>query len=519
MAEDARDRARSQSRALMQQWATLASVRSSSHARLSIRLALASVGTVVAITVVCAVGLVSVRQVGSVTRSAVSGRIATIHDSSAFQRLLYQKGLVAEYMLTGDRTWLAQLEDSRAAFARWLANAHGGGVATSAAALLPQIESEYAAYDESRARAISVFDAGRIEDAKPMLGRTQEHASRLLALVQRFDRAEADEAEHTLAAAEASTRRRTEIILGTSIVGILVSVAAGFLWARRMARPIYQLQLRVQSAAERMHVEVRSAGDLDGISEQVIEIARKLEDTDAALVEHRRRLAQSEKLSAVGELAAKLAHEILNPLAGMKVAVQVLARSERGAPPAARETAATLGREIARVEELVRRLLDYARPLAPRLERYSASRLVDGALEVTRKVMSDAGSAVELCEDANLPLIDVDPLLMTQVLGNVLANAAEAMAPAGGIVRVRVARATELGREHVRIEVADQGPGIAAEDQERIFHPFVTTKRNGHGLGLAISQNILLEHGGRISARNREGERGAVFELLIPLAR
>jgi signal transduction histidine kinase len=203
----------------------------------------------------------------------------------------------------------------------------------------------------------------------------------------------------------------------------------------------------------------------------------------------------------------------------MKAAVQVLARGERGVQQAARETAAVLGREIARVEELVRRLLDYARPLAPRLERCSVSRLVDGALEASRKAMSDAGSSVELCEDANLPLVEVDPLLITQVLANVLANAAQAMAPAGGIVRVSVGRATELGHEHVRIEVADQGPGIAAEDQERIFRPFFTTKRKGHGLGLAISQNILLEHGGRISARNREGERGAVFELLIPLGR
>ena len=133
--------------------------------------------------------------------------------------------------------------------------------------------------------------------------------------------------------------------------------------------------------------------------------------------------------------------------------------------------------------------------------------------------MSDAGSAVELCEDASLPLIEVDPLLMTQVLANVLANAAQAMAPTGGIVRIRVGRATELGHEQVRIEVADQGPGIAAENRERIFHPFFTTKHKGHGLGLAISQNILLEHGGRISARNRDDERGAVFELLIPLGR
>lgn len=506
----------------MPRWATIAPrALRNSHARLSVRFALASIGTVVAITVVCAVGLDSVRQVGSVTHSAVSRRITAIHDSSAFQGMLYQKGLVAEYVLTGDRMWLAQLEDSRAAFARWLQNAHGGGDdASTAAALLPQIESEYAAYDGSRALAIREFDAGRGEAAKAILGRTQERARKLFMLFQRFDRAEADEAEHTLVAAEASVRRHAEIIVGTSVVGILVSVAAGFLWACRMARPIYQLQLQVLSTIERMRVEVSpAASDLDRLSEQVIAIACKLEDTDAALVEHRRRLLQSEKLSAVGELAAKLAHEILNPLAGMKVAVQVLARSERGTQQAAREAAAALGHEIARVEELVRRLLDYARPLAPRLERCPISRLIDNALEATRKVISDAGSSVELCEDANLPLVEVDPLLMTQVLTNVLANAAQAMAPVGGNIRVRVERATELGREHVRIEVADQGPGIAAEDRERIFDPFFTTKPKGHGLGLAISRNILLEHGGRISARNREGERGAVFELLIPLRR
>ena len=157
--------------------------------------------------------------------------------------------------------------------------------------------------------------------------------------------------------------------MATSVAGAVASLLVGFLWARRITKPITELEVQVESAAERtrIHLLPGRAG-LETLGDQVSAIVEKLEETDAALFEHRRRLVQSEKLSAVGELAAKLAHEILNPLAGMKAATQLLERQGTAAPGGGPvvETARALDREITRFEGLVRRLMNYARPLAPR---------------------------------------------------------------------------------------------------------------------------------------------------------
>jgi C4-dicarboxylate-specific signal transduction histidine kinase len=110
---------------------------------------------------------------------------------------------------------------------------------------------------------------------------------------------------------------------------------------------------------------------------------------------------------------------------------------------------------------------------------------------------------------------------MTQVLVNLLTNAAQAMAPAGGPVEVTARRAVVLGRDEVAIQVSDRGPGIADGVLSDLFKPFFTTKREGHGLGLAVSQNIVVEHGGKIVGANRRSEdgAGAVFEVQLPLVR
>jgi two-component system C4-dicarboxylate transport sensor histidine kinase DctB len=250
----------------------------------------------------------------------------------------------------------------------------------------------------------------------------------------------------------------------------------------------------------------------------------KLEETDAALVDHRARLIQSEKLSAIGELAAKLAHEVLNPLAGMKAAVQLLGR--QGATGVAGtdvvETAEALNREITRVEGLVRRLVNYARPLAPRVEVTTVDALIDDALAAADPTLRERGVAVERHDGADLPPIEVDPVLLTQVIVNLLTNAAQAMATGGGgRIDVATRRTVALGREEITIAVADRGPGIADSFLPHLFKPFFTTKPEGHGLGLAVSQNIVLEHGGRIVGGNRTPDEGggALFEVQLPVIR
>lgn len=497
-------------------------MRRSRSAALSARLALASLGTAVAVGVVCAVGLFSLGNASAVARIAVSRQLALIDDTAAMSAFLYQKGFVAEYLLTGNREWLAELESNRPAFESWLRRMHGKVGGPDPERLLDQIQTEYVAYDHARREAVALYDAGRPTEAKARLLQNHAQAQRLRDLFADFGRAARVDAEGTLAAAEQSVRRLADILVATSVAGAVASLLVGFLWARRITKPITELEVQVESAAERtrIHLLPGRAG-LETLGDQVSAIIEKLEETDAALFEHRRRLVQSEKLSAVGELAAKLAHEVLNPLAGMKAATQLLERQGIAAPggePVV-ETARALDREITRVESLVRRLMNYARPLAPRFELATVGSLVDAALEAAGPALARHKTHVERREEPELPPLEVDPQLVTQALVNLIVNAAEATPADGGPIEVEAARATSLGRDEIAVRVRDRGAGISADRQRELFKPFFTTKPEGHGLGLAVSQNILLEHGGRIVAGNRPDGPGAVFELQIPVVR
>jgi CHASE3 domain sensor protein len=129
---------------------------------LSARLALASLGTAIAIGVVCAVGLSSLENTAAVTRVAVTQQLALIDDAAAMSAFQYQKGFVAEYLLSGNREWLAELETSRPAFESWLAGAHAKIANPASAKLLDDIQREYAAYDRARKTAITLYDARKV---------------------------------------------------------------------------------------------------------------------------------------------------------------------------------------------------------------------------------------------------------------------------------------------------------------------------------------------------------------------
>src|SRR3954470_13452035 len=448
-------------------------MRRSRSATLSARLALASLGTAVAIGVVCAVGLFSLGNASAVSRVAVGRQLALIDDAAAMSAFLYQKGFVAEYLLTGNRAWLAELESNRPAFESWLRRMHGnigGGKlgdgklgdgklgGADSERLLDEIQSEYAAYDHARREAVALYDAGHPAEAKAALLQNHTQAQRLRDLFSEFGRAARADAEATLSGTERSVRRLANVLVATSVAGALASLLVGFLWARRITKPITELEVQVESAAERtrIHLLPGRAG-LETLGDQVSAIVEKLEQTDAALFEHRRRLVQSEKLSAVGELAAKLAHEVLNPLAGMKAATQLLERQGAAAPGGERvvDTARALDREITRVEGLVRRLMNYARPLAPRFELCTVGSLVDAALEAASPALARHQTEVARREEPNLPPLEVDPQLITQALVNLIVNAAEATPSGGGAIEVETARATSLGRDEIAVRVRD----------------------------------------------------------------
>lgn len=489
---------------------------------LSLQLALASLVSVLALGAVCGVGVVSMRQLSVLSRTALQGQMDLIGNTSGLQELLYQKGFVASYMVTGDRDYLAQLDRSRTSFAHWLEHAQDGGGPAEVRQSLLRIAREYGAHDQERRQIIDAFDGGKLEEAKALLTRSYASNQRLLSLCHEYTRLGEQYAQRELALTQSSLRQRTEQLLLSSIAGILASLAMGYLLARRIARPIYELQLQVASAVQKTRLSVAPGrAGLESLGDHMAALLRKLEETDAAILEQRNRLIQSEKLSAIGDVAAKLAHEILNPLAGMKAAAQLLLRSsraERLTPSEVAETASALDQEISRVDQLVRRLINYAKPLSPRREPCQIETIFDAVSDATKGEVArgEVRFLRELAPD--LPAVEVDPLLLTQALVNLVVNAVQA-APPKSTVQLVARRQTHLGQEHVAIQVLDEGLGISPESQEKLFHPFFTTKPKGHGLGLAMTQNIIMEHGGQIAARNRDGHRGALFEVMLPLSR
>ena len=355
------------------------------------------------------------------------------------------------------------------------------------------------------------------------LTQNQARLDRILGAFRAFGSRERQQGEAALAGSERSLRRLARLLVGTALAGAAASLLVGFLWARRITKPIYELQVQVESAAERTRIQVRSdnKGEFDGLGDQVAALIGKLEETDAALAEHRRRLIQSEKLSAIGELAAKLAHEVLNPLAGMKAAVQLLARAHPHDPDRARETARALSAEIARVEELLGRLLNFARPLSPRVEVTSVSGLLDAAVAATRDVdRAQPGRA--------------------RALGAGGAAAARGRSPAGepgdreparqrgadhAVGRRRRAGSdpargagSRRGRDHRRRSRRGHRPRRPAHAVSPVLHHQAQRPRAGPGDQPEHRRRARRPHRGRQPAGGRR-HRGRSFELLLPMVR
>ncbi|HEX9291522.1 MAG TPA: ATP-binding protein, partial [Anaeromyxobacteraceae bacterium] len=238
---------------------------------------------------------------------------------------------------------------------------------------------------------------------------------------------------------------------------------------------------------------------------------RELTDANRAVADARESLLRSEKLATVGRLAAGLAHEVGNPLGAVEGYVE-LARARL--PPAPHpdlvDALARISTAAQRIDRTVRDLLDFARPATPALAHLDLGAVVDGSLRLASVQPRFRQVEVDVALAAGLPRVVAEEHQLSQVLLNLLLNAADAM-KSGGHVRVEARREADGS---VVLAVGDSGPGIAAADLPRVFDPFFTTKEPGEGtgLGLAISHRIMESFGGEIAARN--GERGgAVFEL------
>lgn len=241
-------------------------------------------------------------------------------------------------------------------------------------------------------------------------------------------------------------------------------------------------------------------------SAQVIQ--EQLQTMDAT----RARLAQSEKLAALGQLAAAVAHEVRNAFAVIRSSAQGITETLSPSDDEGRESCSFIVAEIDRLTNVVNSLLSFARPLrlAPRPVR--VAELLDHAQMLSRQEFDAKQIRLVRDEAESLPPIEADSDLVVQVLLDLLSNAAQATPPGS---EVHLDAAVENGG--VQIAVADAGPGVPEDLRTRIFEPFFTTRDKGTGLGLAVARQIVEAHHGRIAVR-RAPAGGARFEISLPAA-
>ena len=234
-------------------------------------------------------------------------------------------------------------------------------------------------------------------------------------------------------------------------------------------------------------------------------------------LEERERLR--DRLAAVGEMAAVIAHEVKNPLGGIEVMAGLLRRKIPDAPDA-QAMLTDIINEAKMANAIVQEVLDFVRPIRLQVEHTGVAEAVQGAIHLADTKARRGSIDVDVQLQPGLPQIHADQHQITQVFTNLLMNAYEAMDGRGRIAitgqRVRMEDGAE-GRDAVLVDVTDNGPGIAQDVAERVFNPFFTTKPQGSGLGLAIVRKIVDAHDGRIDLRTAPGQ-GTTIRITLPVS-
>lgn len=297
-------------------------------------------------------------------------------------------------------------------------------------------------------------------------------------------------------------------------IGAPLAIGLAFVFIRGLTKPVNELL----NATRRL-----KSGDLGyrirGLRNEFGELAASFNEMADALKEQMDKMQRLEQMKAVGEMATGLAHEIKNPLTGIKASMEVLSQE----PTFAEEDRAVLSKvvdEVKRIELLMKSLLNFAKPPKPQFMTIDVNNILDTTVgfSLTYPSFSSNNSRsidIEKDFDEHLPATMADPVQLQQVFLNLLLNAGDAM-PDGGTVTVRTSH--DPLANSLQIEISDTGKGIDEHVLDKIFRPFFTTKPKGTGLGLAITKQLVEQNGGNIRVSSNRGG-GTTFRIILPLKR
>ncbi len=331
---------------------------------------------------------------------------------------------------------------------------------------------------------------------------------------------------HRVSVVRGQELRAAWAIIGLTLGAILVGLLATGI-AQRTLQPIRVLTEGVKDISRgdfARQVPSFSQDELGLLAQEFNSMAASLRERERELLGQRERLLRSERLAAIGRVSAQITHEIRNPLSSIGLNAELLqdalTEATFEAPSRRAEALALLdamAREIDRLTEISEEYLSFVRPPRPGATRDAVDlgELAEDLLSFLSPELSAANVQVDLQLAPDLPRVVGDEGQLRQALRNLVRNAREAMAPRGGKLTVR-ARPAPDGRS-VLLDVADQGPGVAPEALAHLFDPFFSTKAQGTGLGLALTQQIAADHGGSLSCQSPPGG-GATFTMTLPAA-
>ena len=301
------------------------------------------------------------------------------------------------------------------------------------------------------------------------------------------------------------------------IVGPGVGIALGWWISKRLHRSISQINIILKDATvdwEESLAKLRLTGreDLSDMRERVENVVERLRQVSAELDSARHETLRTERLAAVGALAAGVAHELRNPLTSVKLLLQHAAEQPGDTRLSDDETCIVID-EILRMENTIQGLLDFSRPPSPQRQRYDLRLTLQRALNLVQGRAKQQQVQIETSLPNEPLLVNGDAEQLHQVFVNLLINGIEA--DSGGILEIRADRDPREQLLHIRFR--DFGPGIPQEILVHLFEPFVSAKDHGTGLGLAVSRRIVLQHGGSLTGENHP-DGGAIFTVDLPSA-
>jgi len=272
--------------------------------------------------------------------------------------------------------------------------------------------------------------------------------------------------------------------------------------------------------------------EAERLNEELRQHRARLEEAYQELQAAQTRLIQSERLAVIGQMSAKVSHEVRNPLSSISLNTELLEDEIQALPESRRaEAAGLVGAIRSQVDVLsavTEEYLRFARLPKPRFEQAALAPVIEDLGGFIREELRSRGIDLVVSVSNGLPAVRLDPGQIRQALLNLIRNAADAM-PDGGTITLRVRHVTDDRRpetgsvagppspvEYLEIAVADTGMGIPAENEGKIFEPFFTTKEGGTGLGLAIARQIVVDHGGSLTCESAPGV-GTTFRLVLPI--